>query len=406
MTRASTNVVSLAAGLCVAFAGSAVAATDPTVAEAQKLQLERVRGEIADQLQLQAYDLVDELVFDWLRHPPFGAETPVVLADVGVPVSFGSGLQALIENHFADVVVKNPKSHVQLTHCPACTAMVVHSGSKGTVVSRGVDAPEALALAGASSQSKHALFLDFEIEGSALVLRARITTLSPQLPIVYAKTLSTTTTSPALLRAADQLKSAEDARKEYLDTLEGRSTWAVPVRATVRTFPRGYLDVATPPFIWLQAGVEAAFTQARAWLASFSVGLSWAPESHTAWLAQARLSRLLTGSVTSLTHPDLYVFLGGSVMTFYGPTALIFQDRITDIAELSRQLKNIDAGAPPTKTFAAFQLGLELRVKNRIGLGVFVEVTPALANIDGVGTYVDLGLFKIQTFGVETSFCF
>lgn len=327
----------------------------------------------------------------------------MVLADVAVPVSFGSGLQALVENHFHALVLQNPRSNVVLTHCPQCTAMVVHSGAKGTIVSRGVDAPEALAIGGALAQSKHALFLDFEAEGSALVLRARMTSLEPTLPIVYAKTVSTSTSSPALLRTGDRLKSAAETRQEYLDVLQNRSTWLIPIRVGVRSYGRGYGQVSMSPFIWAQGGVEAAFSQARAWLGSFSVGVSWAPQSHTAWLAQARISRLVTGTVSSLTAPDLYAFIGGSVISVYGSSALLFADDTVSVEEVG--LANALTRAP-TRTFAAIQLGLELRVKNRIGLGLYVETLPSVTSTEFIGNFLNLGFIRFQSFGAEVSFCF
>lgn len=376
-------------------------AADPALADAQRAQVESMRAELARQLQLQAYDLLDELVFELGERPPFGVATPVVLADVTVPVSFGSGLQALLENHFISVALQNQRSNVVLAHCPSCSAMVVHSGAKGTVIARGVDDPEVLAAAGSASQSKHALFLDFELEGSAMVLRARITSLAPALPIVYAKTLSTTTSSPAMLRSGERLISAADARKEYLDILANRSSWSVPIRVGARVYPPGTQAFSVAPFIWLTGGVEAAFSQARAWLGSFSVGVSWAPQSHTAWLAQARVSRLITGSVSSLTHPDLYLFLGGSIISVYGPTALIFSDDVVSIDELTRQIQNSSTAAP-SRTLAAFQIGLELRVKSRIAVGGYLEVMPGLTSDQNIGTL--LGIFR--SIGVEASFCF
>lgn len=391
--------------LSLAFALFPVSALaeEPTVTEARRAQLESLRAQVAGQIQLQAYDLLDELVFSWLEQPVFALDTPVVLADVSVPVGFGSGLQALIENHFAALVVKNPRTRVLLAHCPQCTSVVVHSGAKGTIISRGVDEPEALSTAGALSGSRHALFLDFEVEGAALVLRARITALEPALPIVYAKTLSTSTSSAALLRTADRLKSATEARQEYLDALQGRSLYLVPVRIGVRSYAAGRSQsIAIPPFLWLQVGAEAPLTQARAWTGSLSLGVSWMPQLHVGWMVQGRISRLLSGSVTSLTRPDLYGFVGGSVMSIHGLSALVFQDQVLDLQDVTSQLLGID----PQALFGAVQLGLELRIKNRMGASVFVESLPSMNTAPSIGRYVDLGPLQLHSLGVEVSFCF
>jgi hypothetical protein len=391
--------------LSLAFALLPVSALaeEPTGTEARRAQLESLRAQVAGQLQLQAYDLLDELVFSWMEQPVFALDTPVVLADVSVPVGFGSGLQALIENHFAALVVKNPRTRVLLAHCPQCTSVVVHSGAKGTIISRGVDEPEALSTAGALSGSHHALFLDFEVEGAALVLRARITALEPALPIVYAKTLSTSTSSAALLRTADHLKSASEARQEYLDALRGRSLYLVPVRIGVRSYaPGNGGSIAVPPFLWLQVGAEAPLTQARAWTGSVSLGVSWMPQLHVGWMVQGRISRLLSGSVTSLTRPDLYGFVGGSVLSIHGLSALVFQDQVLDLEDVATQA----LGLEPQALFGAVQLGLELRLKNRIGASVFVESLPSMNNAPSLGRYVDLGLIQLHSLGVEVSFCF
>lgn len=391
--------------LALALLPVSALAAESAVADAQRAHLEALRGEVAAQLQLQAYDLLDELVFSWTQQPVFANDTPLVLADVTVPVGFGSGLQALIENHFAALVVKNPRTHVVLAHCPQCTALVVHSGAKGTIISRGVDEPEALAAAGALSSSRHALFLDFEVEGSALVLRARITSLEPALPIIYAKTLSTSTSSPALLRAPDSLKSAAEARQEYLDALQGRGLYLVPLRVVVRSYasnPGSGSPIAPAPFVWLQLGAEASLTQARAWTGSFSVGASWTPQLHVGFMAQGRVSRLLSGTVTSLTRPDLYAFVGGSVLSIQGPSALIFQEQLPTLDNLLAQL----LGGRASSVFAAFQVGLELRVKNRIGASVFLESAPALNSAPAIGRYLDLGPIPFHTLGAEVSFCF
>ncbi len=380
-----------------------VGAEEPTISDAQRAQLEALRGEIAAQIQLQAYDLLDELVFGWTEQPVFALETPLVLADVSVPVGFGTGMQALIENHFAALIVKNPRTRVALTHCPQCTSVVVHSGARGTIVSRGVDEPEALAAAGTLSGSRHALFLDFEVEGAALVLRARITRLEPALPIIYAKTLSTSTSTPALLRSGERLKSAAEAHQEYADALRGRSLYLVPIRIGVRTYAAsGSAPVKAAPFPWLQLGVEGSLTQARSWMGSFSVGFSWAPQLHTGWLAQGRVSRLISGSASSLTGPDLYAFVGGSVISIHGQSAIAFQDKIPDLDDLLGVL----AGLDPDATFGAFQLGLELRLKNRIGAGIFLESLPAMGDAPAIGDYLDLGLIQFHSLGVEVSVCF
>jgi hypothetical protein len=393
-------VVTLA--LALALLPAAARAAESSVADAQRAQIEALRGKVATQIQLQAYDLLDELVFGWNQQPVFAVETPLVLADVSVPVGLGTGLQALIENHVVSLLAKNPRTRVYLVHCPACTSLVVHSGVKGTVISRGVDEPEALEKARTASGSRHALFLDFEAEGAALVLRARITSLERALPIVHARTLATTTASPALLRSGEHLKSAADARQEYLEALERRGSYLVPIRLGMRSYPPGPERIALPPFVWLQAGVEGSLSQAQAWAGSLLLGASWAPQLHTGWMVQGRVARLLSGSVKSLTHPDLYVFVGGAVYYIHGQTAMLFRDQVPNVEELINQIRAVE----PTATFGTFQVGVELRVKNRIGVAAFLETIPSLTDPPAIGSYPSPGIVTFKALGVEVSFCF
>jgi len=382
----------------VAFAQSEV--------DLREKQMELLRAEVASEVQLQAAELIDELVYGWTKESPFDVDTGVVLAGVSVPVSLGTGLEAYLENHVAGLVVKNPKTHVQFVHCPACSAWVVHSGAKGTVVTRGYDDPEALAQAGVSSGAKHALFLDFEAEGASLVLRARITTLDQTLRIVSARTLTTATSTPAMLRDGERLTSVAEARKEYLEALGGRGLFLVPVRVGIRNYASGtQATTNATPFLWVSTGLEAAFTQARAWTASINAAFSWLPQSHVAVMAQGRLSRLLTGSATSLTWPDLYAFVGAGVLFGQGRGMLIFRTSQNPTID---EILNANTNNEPRSTLGILTIGAELRVKNRISLIAFVETLPALENEDNIGTYITIPIvgLRFQSFGVEVSFCF
>ncbi len=395
--------VILAMLLAIALFASVPARAVTPIEEAQMAELERVRTEIADQVHLYAYDLVDEVVYGWSREPIFDTSTPVVLAGVTVPVGLGTGMQALVENHIAAVLAENPSTNMQLVHCPTCTAVVVHSGPEGTVVSRGLDNPDVLAeLGGATGQ--YALFIDVEAEGTWLVLRARVTRLTPDLPIVWSHTVTTSADAPALLREATDLKSATEARKEYLDALHDRGPLTVPLRFAVRSFarPDGRNGTPPPPFIWVQTGVELGATDARVWTASILAGYSFIPQAYQGLMAQARVSRLVTGRVRSLSRPDLYLFAGGAIMTVWGAATAPFQDDPVD----SDQLLAFLTGDDPRTAFGALHLGLELRFGNRIGISTFLETIPTLRNSRNMGDYVFVAGIGFQTLGTEVTLCF
>ncbi|MEZ4434552.1 MAG: hypothetical protein R3F65_19290 [bacterium] len=378
-----------AAVAMIAALALAAPAAARTPEEAQQAELLALRREVAGQVQLSAADLLDELVYRWTQAPPFAEATPVVLADLSVPVGLGTGLAGLLEDHLAELLLANPASRVTLTACPACTATVVRSGPEGTVVARGFDDPAALDKLGVPG-GRHALYIDFAAEGAALVLRARITRLTPELPIVYSHTLSSAVGAPSLLRHPQRLKSAAEARDEYLDALEDRGPFTIPVRFAVRTYAAAdETGVPPAPLIWLQTGFEAAMTQTRSWTASIVLGYAWLPEAYDGFMVQSRMSRLISGETRSLTGPDVYLFLGGALMTVDGQAVALLSD----------------AGGQGRGTFAGLHLGLEMRVGNRIGASVFLENMPAFNDSERIGSFVDLGL-DFHSFGAEVSFCF
>ena len=69
----------------------------------------------------------------------------------------------------------------------------------------------------------------------------------------------------------------------------------VPVHVGTRSYAQGNQGgpALTAPYIWLQAGIEVALSQARAWTAAFSLGATWLPQIHVGLLANARIARLL-----------------------------------------------------------------------------------------------------------------
>lgn len=392
----------LAAAMMVGALGGVARAdeADPTD-DAQQRALEALRRKVANQLQLSAYDLLDELVYTLKRTPPFDGPTPVFLADLTVPIGLGTGLEGLLENHLASLLLANPDARITLSHCPSCTALTLHAGPRGTVVARGLDNPEALAKIG-GAEGRYGLYLDFAAEGAWLVLRARITRLTPDLPIVWSHTLSSAAGTASLLREPTALKSADAARAEYLAALNDRRPFLVPIRFALRSYEiSDQSGTAPPPVLWLQSGFEFALTQARAWNASLILGYAWLPDAYDGVMAQTRLSRLISGSERSLTGPDLYLFLGGAIMTLDGPAIAPFTTDNFD--QLRRQAA---ADLSQRATFGAFHLGLELRIGDRMGAAIFVETMPAYFDTDRIGTFLSNDLIEIHSFGTEVALWF
>jgi hypothetical protein len=119
-------------------------------------------------------------------------------------------------------------------------------------------------------------------------------------------------------------------------------------------------------------------------------------------MAQARVNRLLTGRARSLTRPDLYAFVGGAVISVWGPATASFQARpLTSDALLALA----DEEGPRT-SFGALHLGLDLRVGNRIGMSAFLETVPDFSRSRNLGDYVRIGSIGFQTLGTEVTFWF
>jgi len=370
---------------------------------AQNARLEMLREEIAGQVQLASFELLDEMVYGWRKDPVFDKTESVVLAGVTAPVGLGAGLQALLENHVTELVLANPGTRLRLVHCPACSGVVVHSSSQGTVVSRGVDNPAVMERL-MNSGARHALFLDVEAEGHFLVLRARLTKLTPELPIVWARTLSSEGRAAALLREPERIKSAAEARQEYLAALRDRGPISVPLRFAVRTFARPDAGiVAPPPLVWVQAGVEVGITEARSWTANFLLGFTRVPSSYNGLMLQARLHGLLSGDARALTRPNLYGFVGTAIMSITGPAALAFRDTTLTTEDV---IADADSNEEARVTMGTLHAGLELRLSHRIGIAVFLETLPALQNSANTNAFVEFIGIDFQAIGMEASFWF
>jgi hypothetical protein len=382
-------------------------------------ELETTRAAVASELQLMAADLLDEQIFAWKSSPLFIAETNVVLAGVTVPLGTGAGLSAWLENHAAELFIKNPDTRMRLVHCPDCTALTTYSNPKGTVMARGLQIHELLAKTGADKRAQHAIFFDFEAEGSQLVLRTRVTEVRENLPIIYARTITNSTASAALLRAPTELKSAVDARREYLEILREKPLFSFPLRVEIQNFAESddsysysYSDpdgkpqyggtLTPPPLVWFTAGAEAAFSQARAWTAEFNVGFTNQINSHDGWLVGGRFSRLISGSARSLTRPDLYLVLGGSVISLRGSTAAAFRKDPQSMSDWMDDKKRDQSRS----SFANYRFALESRVKNRVSATLFLEWIPSLENSTSFGDYLDFGLGEFQIAGMGVGFWF
>lgn len=388
---------------CIAWHASAWAEID-IAEDLHRERMEKLRKVHANQIHLMATDLLDELVLAYKSAPPFAKPTQIVLADVNGPLGYGSGFEAILENHLAELLIEHPQTGLRLVHCPACHATTTHSDAKATVISKGIDQPDALRALGVKTGSLHAMFIDVEAEGANLVLRARIVALEEGLPVVHARTISSNFLSPALLRSGNFLVSAEKARASYLEAVSKQGPLQFPVRFSISSFAssRDSVFLAPPPIVWLSAGGEFAINHSRDWLGAILVGGTWVPSLYNGYMLQGRLMRLLTGAAASYTHPNLYLTVGASLIGLQGPVTLTLQDEQPNLTVIQQLLNN----TTPLFFYPSLQVGLDLRIGQRIGIALLGETTPTLANAPAIGTHLDFLFLQIHAVSAEVSLCF
>ena len=395
----NTSVLMFLSGI---FSSSLAETTKVEIAQAEKLRLQ-----ISSQIQLLAAGLLDDLVFQWTQSSPFSQDTPLILASLSVPSGMGTGMEVFLENHFYNLILNHAQSRIKVFHCPQCQAYLIHSNSDYTVLSKGFSQPEVLKKLGSSGAINHALFLDFEAEGTALVLRARITTLQPDLPIVHAKSLSTSTSSGSLLRDSAHLKSPEEARKEYIDLLSNRDRFVFPIRFIVRQYssPEGRDLVAgtVPPYVWVEGGAETWFTQAQVWSGGLNFGFTQLDRAHEGWSFGGRISRLVFAEARSFVRPDLYLFGGATGFSLKGIDTVAFRTQTPSLRDLTLDKLQQE----PRSNFSAWKFGAEARIKNRFSTSIFTETIPSLSGQKaGLGSYFDVGPMSFQCIGMEVGLWF
>jgi hypothetical protein len=401
----------------LAFAFAAAVALSSTTARAEgtpgddveRAQVEALRAQMANHVHLRAMNLLDELVLAMKGAPPVHEVSSVAIADVTGPFGYGAGFEALLENHLTDLLIAHPDTRLRPVHCAACRAVAVHATAKATVIARGVDQPDLLARLGETGAT-HALFVDVEAEGADVVLRTQLVALSPGLPIVWARTLTSSTASDALLRSDEHLVTAREAREEYLAALRQRGRLTPIARVALLQFAPNdqelfddftgaLLPPALPvaPLYWVAGGAELAFTNNREWLGSIVVGGSYAPFLYTSAMVQARFARLLGSNVASLVWPNVYLVGGVSLTGLVGNEATKLRDPIGTIT-----VPNEDT----MHAWPSVHVGVDVRLGQRLGAALTLEQAPTLYNRASIGAWGPAWPLQANAVGGEVNLWF
>jgi hypothetical protein len=325
-------------------------------------------------IRLMGAELVDEMVYQWLKDPPVTNPTAVVLADVSAPVGLDSRFNDLIENRIYELFQKNPQLQLSLVHCASCLQYVAVSNPSKTVIRRGIDQPEALA--GILKMAPHTLgiAMNFESQGRELILHAHIFELVPPQKIVWAKRFSTNMGVRQSLREAAPLMSLETARKMQNEIIQGKDRLKFVTRMQIHTFESQNPSYTIMPLIFAEQSIEGESLPQRNQRFGLSAGITSIRDSYSGWTLGGHYSRLMLRDTPSLIHPDLYWFFGVDYMRLQGVGASVFAENQLDIAKLLKDNED------PKASLTAYHYGFEVFVKYRFGLSVYLEYIPALDN--------------------------
>jgi len=354
------------------------------------LSLASEQGAILD-IRWMGTDLVDEMVHDWELQPPFSTKELVSLAEIESPMGLDERFSIEIENHLVELLLKVSATHVQLARCSACLKMVAKSTKSGTYIGRGIDQPELLKELASSSGSKKGLSLSFEAEGKSLVLRAQLFSFTEAgQPILWAKSYATSMSSRLALQSDERLVSLKEARSIQEAMLHRVDPLEFVTRMTVRNFKIANTEKSgaetLPPLLFLEQSVEGALLPRRDYRAAFTLGTTSVEKSMAGYSFGGHIAKLVNRLAPSLANPDLYFFGGFEYFRLRGPGAALFAAKELDVAKLLGDRKE------PRATFVSYRLGLELHLKHRFGMLVFVEKIPTFDKSEIIGSFDVLGI--------------
>ena len=356
-------------------------------------QVETARGHVANRLHLMGADLLDSLVFEWNQTPIFDNPTRFVLVGITVPMGTNARLASFLENHFYQLLLDNPSTQLIPIHCAVCRAIKVKSNSKQTIIGRHIDINSAEVYESLPN-AQYFLFLDFEVAGSQLVLKARMTrkTVQPDASIqmdriIFARSIATDSSTPPLLRDSRNIVSIHAARQQYIDILQQKSDFRIPLRIRTAILPTpetSQEEVVMPPMIWFEGGAEISPDVYKRWLAEVTIGVSSIPEQYDGFSLGAKVSRIFSSQSPSLYKPEIYGYFSAGYMELTGSAAIAFRedDRLTFV-EMDQKLKKEEKIEKAAFTFLRF--GVEVLVKSTYRLGGFMEAYPAEMENENLG---------------------
>ena len=212
---------------------------------------------IIQDLRIMSSELVDDMIYQWIKDPPLNAQNSVVLADISAPIGVDSRFNDFIENRIYELLQKNPHLQLSLIHCSACHQLVSHSNPERTIIRRGIDLPEVLNGLLKATPGALALSLNFEARDREISLQAHIFELASPQKIVWAHRYSSNMGLRSTLREANNLISLEEARKIQNNIIAGREPIKFVSRLQIHNFQTQSELGAIPPLLFIEQSLES-----------------------------------------------------------------------------------------------------------------------------------------------------
>ena len=324
-------------------------------------------------IRLMGADLIDDMVFSWKQSAPVRGLTGIFLAEINAPVGLDDRFGLLVENRLYELFRQNADLPVYLVHCSVCQKLIAKSTPQGTIISRGIDQPEILQELLKTSTEHLALSLSFEAEERELVLRAHLFELTGEQRVVWASTYSTSASARRILRDASPLISLESARDQQRSLLSGRDNIELTSRLTFSQFnPKSGSTAKILPLPLFEQSIEAVPFPSRDLRMAVTLGFTSIKDSLQGYSAGGHIAKLLMRKTPHIALPDYYFFVGGQYLRLHGPDAVQFAPNTVDA------LQQLNIKAEPRASVVIWRMGLEVHVKNRLGLMAFMGYAPVL----------------------------
>lgn len=363
------------------------------VADSGYLTMERSRLTAANQIQLYAVDMIDDLIYEWIENPPFNDQTNLSLVSLDVPMGLNPKMKGILENHFYALMAEHGETGIKISHCRSCTQLTAYNSGSQTIYGQGYDVlpTDQLAL----PKKSKLLFLDFSVDDHYMILRAKVVNNTDEKEVLYAKTIVKSSSEAPLLRDNKNIVSKEEARKQYLKMLRKDFVYSVPLSLDVYSFEASDdAQVGIIPLVWWDISVEGGASMDRTWLFSTGVAVAYLPDTYSAFRLGGRLLYRLDSGYFSMARPRTYLFsdLAFSRITGAGVAAIVDDSIVTPGNIIASEEGNDN---DLETIMVGIKFGVQLRVNRLYRFSAYIQALPSEDGNDNLTSSL------IKSYGAE-----